>query len=209
MRIRTLLNKCEYLKSFVYEKEYIEEKNGQQRLIIEIVPRKNGRPVCSGCGTCCSIYDHKPECRDFEFVPLWGMPVYFRYRMRRVNCPNCGVRVEHVPWAKGKSPVTHSYAHFLAHWAKRLSWQEVAVAFKTTWHKVFTSVKQVVEDGLAQPSLENIEAIGVDEIQYGKGHQYLTLVYQLDDKNKRLLFVEQQRTVKSLLRCFRALGRKN
>ena len=209
MRIKTLLNKCEHLKSFVYAKDYIEEQAGQQKLIIEIVPRKNGQPVCSICGKRHSVYDHKAEYRDFDFVPLWGIPVYFRYRMRRVNCPDCGVRVEQIPWASGKSPVTHSYGQFLAHWAKRLSWQEVANAFKTSWHKVFSSVKQVVEYGLAHRSLENIEAIGVDEIQYGKGHQYLTLVYQLDKEDKRLLFVEQKRTVKSLLRCFRALGREN
>ncbi len=42
MRIRTLLNKFEYLKSFVYEKEYIEKKAHQERLIIEISARKNG-----------------------------------------------------------------------------------------------------------------------------------------------------------------------
>lgn len=209
MRIRTLLNKFEYLKSFVYVKEYFENKDGRQVLIIELAPRKNGKPACSICGERYSIYDHCPNPRDFEFVPLWGMQVYFRYQMRRVNCPNCGVRIEQVPWASGKSPITHSYGHFLASWAKRLSWKEVADTFKTSWHSVFTAVKQVVDYGLANRDLTQIEAIGVDEIQYGKGHQYLTLVYQLDANNKRLLFVERKRTIKSLLKCFRALGKEN
>ncbi len=87
--------------------------------------------------------------RDFEFVPLWGMPTFFRYKMRRVNCPKDGVRIEQVPWAKGKSPITKSYGQFLAHWAKKLSWQEVAESFKTTWHSVYTAVEQMVEYGLA------------------------------------------------------------
>lgn len=104
MRIRTLLNKFEHLKSFVYQKEYIEKKGGQEVLIIEIVPRKNGRAICSACGEKHSIYDHKSTPRDFEFVPLWGMPTFFRYQMRRVSCPEQGVRVEHVPGQKVKVP---------------------------------------------------------------------------------------------------------
>ncbi len=76
MRIRTLLNKFEYLKSFVYEKEYIEKKAHQERLIIEISARKNVKPSCSSCGKSHSIYDHKANARDFELVPLLGIPTF-------------------------------------------------------------------------------------------------------------------------------------
>jgi transposase len=38
----------------------------------------------------------------------------------------------------------------------------------------------VVAWGLAHRSLEGITAIGVDEVQWQKGHKYLTLVYQID-----------------------------
>jgi len=47
-----------------------------------------------------------------------------------------------------------------------------------------------------------MEAIGVDEIHYRKGQNYLTLVYQLDQGSKRLLYVAKKRTVKSLLGFF-------
>ena len=40
-------------------------------------------------------------------------------------------------------------------------------------------------------------AIGVDEIQYGKGHKYLTLVYQIDLGCTRLLWIGKERTVKT------------
>jgi hypothetical protein len=42
-------------------------------------------------------YDHLPQ-RRFEFIPLWGFLVFLLYRMRRVECRNCGVVVEEVPW---------------------------------------------------------------------------------------------------------------
>ena len=103
MRIRTILNRCHYLKSFVYEKEQIEVINGREALVVEVVPRKNGQVICSGCGGSASGYDQGSQARLFTFVPLWGYPVYLRYVMRRVDCPNCGVKVEQVPWSEGKS----------------------------------------------------------------------------------------------------------
>ena len=42
-----------------------------------------------------------------------------------------------------------------------------------------------------------IDAIGVDEIQYAKGHRYLTLVYQIDVGVTRLLWVGKERTIES------------
>ena len=52
--------------------------------------------------------------RRFEFVPLWGLRVFFLYPMRRVDCPRCGVTVERVPWADGKHQLTTTYMWFLA-----------------------------------------------------------------------------------------------
>jgi transposase len=69
--------------------------------------------------------------------------------MRRVDCRNCGVKVERVPWAEGKSPITTAYGWFLAGWAKRLSWQGVADAFHTSWHQVALAVEQAVAWGRA------------------------------------------------------------
>jgi transposase len=125
-----------------------------------------------------------------------------------VDCPQCGVTVEQVPWADGKNQLTKTYQWFLARWSKRLSWREVAQVFHTTWESVFRSVKMAVQWGLKHRDLSGIEALGVDEVQWRKGHKYLTLVYQIDGHGKRLLWVGRERTAKTLLRFFRMLGRE-
>lgn len=95
---------------------------------------------------------------------------------------------------------------FLAQWARRLSWQETAKAFRTSWENVFQAVEWVVDFGLAQRTLDPVRAIGVDEIQYGLGHQYLTLVYQIDAGMIRLLWVGKERTVEILRQFFTLIG---
>jgi transposase len=205
MQLKTILNRVEPFKSFVYGKAKWVEGTERPTLEVEVHSRKNGRAICSGCGRAGPGYDRLPE-RRFEFVPLWGMAVFFVYAMRRVDCRNCGVTVERVPWANGKSHLTTSYRWFLARWAKHLSWKEVACIFHTTWRNVFESVKHAVFWGVVHQELGQIGAIGVDEIQWQQGHHYLTLVYQIEDGMKRLLWVAQERTEQSLRRFFQCLS---
>src|SRR3954447_12055490 len=96
---------------------------------------------------------------------------------------------------------------FLARWARRLSWKETAEAFRTSWDKVFDAVEHVVNWGLEHRMLGQIDAIGVDEIQYAKGHKYLTLVYQIDLGITRLLWVGKERTIESFEGFFTAMGK--
>jgi transposase len=207
MQIKTILNRVQKFKSFVYGKVRWVENTKEPTIEVELRPRSNGRAQCSGCGQQRPGYDKLPE-RRFEFIPMWGHKVFFVYTPRRVDCPDCGIRVERMPWATGKHRLTESYAWFLAGWAKRLSWKEVAEAFRTSWDHVFRSVERAVAWGRAHQDLSGVEAIGVDEIAWQRGHRYLTLVYQIDGHCKRLLWVGEKRTVRTLLRFFRWFGKE-
>ena len=198
-----MLNHCHHHRGFVYQ----HARFGPDRKTIEVSvrPREGSAAVCSGCQKPAPGYDHLPE-RRFEFIPLWGFLVFFLYRMRRVNCRNCGVVVEQVPWGDGKHQLTRAYMLFLARWARKLSWKETAEAFRTSWEKVCDAVEYVVTWGLEHRTLAPIQAIGVDEIQYAKGHQYLTLVYQIDQGLTRLLWVGRERTIESFQGFFALIG---
>ncbi len=207
MQLKTILNYVEPHKSFVYQEARWADPKTKTAIEIPIEPRANGRAICSNCDQPAPGYDRQPP-RRFEFVPLWQIAVFFVYAMRRVNCPRCGVKVEKVPWCDGKHQLTTTYRWFLAGWAKRLCWKDVAEAFGTTWQNVFRSVKHAVAWGLEHRNLAGIESIGVDEVQWQKGHKYLTLVYQIDKGTKRLLWIGKDRTSKAFLRFFRMLGKE-
>jgi transposase len=205
MQIKTILNRIQKQPGFVYGASRLIQARWRWELEVELRPRARRRPICSRCQGPGPGYDTLAP-RRFEFVPVWGIAVFFVYAMRRVACRTCGVRVEAVPWAEGKHQLTTTYAWFLATWAKRMSWSDVAEAFRTSWGQVFRSVEMAVTWGRQHLDREGIRAIGVDELQWQHGHQYLTLVYQLDAGRKRLLWIGCERTVKTLLRFFRWLG---
>lgn len=204
MLLKTILNHIEKHSSFVYSQVRFREGTGDI-LEIEVRNRRGSRPTCSGCSRRGPTYDTLAE-RAFQFVPLWGIAVFLLYSMRRVNCSGCGVRVESVPWAESKRQTTLSFEWFLAIWAKRLSWTETATVFRTSWETVFRSVERAVDWGRSRADYSGIEAIGIDEIQWKFGQVYLTLVYQIDVHVRRLIWVGEKRTEKTLSAFFDWLG---
>jgi transposase len=205
MLLTRLLNACHHFPGFVYARARLLQ--AAQTIEIDVRPRRGCKAHCSGCSRPAPGYD-RLAVRRFEFIPIWGFAVVLLYCMRRVNCRRCGVKVEQVPWAEGKHTLCKAYMLFLAHWARKLSWKETAQAFRTSWDKVFNAVEYVVTWGLAHRQLESVRAIGVDEIQYGRGHQYLTLVYEIQAGCQRLLWIGKGRTRESFEQFFILLGQE-
>jgi len=191
----------------VYDKVRWAPRTEDPCLEVTMLPRRNSKARCSKCTKVAPLYDHL-DWRRFEFVPLWGCRVFLLYHMRRVNYRHCGVKVEQLPRVRGKRELTDTYLMFLAHWAQKLAWKEVAQSFRTSWEKVFQAVEFVVQWDLEHRDLSGVSAIGVDEIAWCKGHQYLTLVYQIDPGRIRLLWIGKDRTIKTILRFFRFFGKE-
>jgi len=208
LEVKTLLNRIQHFAGFVYQDVRLTEDCRAQRIEITLAPHRQRRAKCSACQRSAPGYDQLPQ-RSWLFVPLWNIPTYFLYAPRRVNCPEHGVIVEHIPWSQGKRPVTITMMCFLSRWARRLSWRETARAFQTSWECVYRSVEWFVQWGLAHRKLEGVEAIGVDEIHWGRGRRadnFLTVIYQIDSHCRRLLWVGRRRTQATLRRGLAALG---
>lgn len=78
--------------------------------------------------------------------------------------------------------------------------------FRASWESVFRSMEMALEWRRAHQDPSDIQAIGIDEIAWKKGHKYVTLVYQIDRHCKRLLWIGRERATKTLLRFFRWFG---
>lgn len=129
--------------------------------------------------------------------------------MRGIECAACGVTTELISWAYGKKRCCYVYRQFLATWAKRISWSQVGRVFHVSWGVVFRSVEWVVQWGLEHRSLSEVKAIGIDEIAVWKGHKYLTIVYQIDEGVRRLLWVGRDRSEATLDGFFKSFGKPN
>ncbi len=113
---RTLGLKRHYVKSIKYNDDPI---------VIELENRQGRRQPCGQCGSLVKVRD-RLKTRTWKHVPLWGIKVIINYRPVRVSCDKYqAVKVENIPWADGKSPLTHGFIWLLAAWAKLLPWKVV------------------------------------------------------------------------------------
>lgn len=190
------------------EIELLRNEGRAEAIQIRLQAHKGIRGKCSQCGRSAPGYDRLEE-RNWQHVPVWGIPTYFCYAPRRVQCPEHGIGVEAIPWSEGKRPFTRAMMGFLARWARRLSWRETATVFHTSWEAVYRSVQWFVEWGLAHRKLENVRSLGIDELHWGRGKgggNFITVLYQLDQGCRRLLWVGPRRTQATLKRGLKALG---
>ena len=109
--------------------------------------------------------------------------------------------------ALGQTPSDQGLHGFLATLGTQAELERGPKSFRTSWEKVRNLVEYVVYWGVQHRNLGPIFAIGVDEIQYAKGHKYLTFVYQIDDLT-RLLWVGKERTEESFQKAFSLIGRE-
>jgi transposase len=202
--VTSILRRVLRLKGFCYASARWDETTGEI-IEVEIQARKGALPRCGICRRPAPGYDRCPETRSWQFISLWAITVFFLYRPRRVDCPRDGVRVEHLPWASGKLRLCDALRVFLAQWARLLSWQEVAERFCVSWADVYGSVKWVVRYGLRHRDLSGITALGVDEVCVAKG-KFWSVVYQIDEGARRLLWIGRDRKAHSLQIFFNRLG---
>jgi len=208
--VKTVLNLLQRFSGFVYASIRLVKTGKVPRIEIHVEHQANSKPKCSICLKTVPGYDQLPR-REWIHEPMWSIPTFFIYAPRRGECPTDGVVVEHMPWSVGKRPITRTMMIFLARWGRRLSWSEAAKVFGTSWEAVYRSVAWVVEWGLAHRKLEGIKSIGVDEIHWGKGmksNNFLTVIYQIDEHARRLLWVGPKRKEQTLRKGLKALGPK-
>src|SRR5947209_5092964 len=98
---------------------------GHQFKLLEVVfdvktTFRHGR--CSGCGHRVRKVHDRNIGRTWRHLDFGGMRVVLRCALRRLNCSQCGVRVEMVPWAAPGSDFTYRFEEqcaFLAQQANK------------------------------------------------------------------------------------------
>jgi len=204
LTITSLLKRVLPLKGFCYAEARWDEHTGEV-IEVQLAARLGARARCSGCRRPAPGYDHPPGERRWQFIGLWALAIFFLYRPRRVQCRHCGVRVELLPWATGKLRLCDALRLYLAQWARLLSWQDVARRFQVSWAEVYGAVKWVVRYGLRHRDRSGITALGVDEVCVAKG-KFWSVVYQLDEGARRLLWIGKDRRAATLHVFFHRLG---
>jgi transposase len=124
--------------------------------------------------------------------------------LRRVRCPNHGVRIEAVPFARPGTRVTRDVENLVVWCAKTMDWTAASVLCRVSWRTVNRIIERVVPTTADLSRIEGIVRIGVDEISWKRGHKYLTLV--VDHDTGQVIWGAKDRRAVTLEAFFEQLG---
>ena len=175
-----------------------------QGVLVELRLRRR-RAACSGCGQVFAGMRDRAE-RRWRHLDLGGQRCYLLYRLRRMRCPDCGVRVEAVPWARAGARHTRDFEDMVALLAQQMAKTSIAALMRVGWVTVGAILARVVADHLDARRLEGLVQVGVDEISYRKGQRYLTSV--ADHASGAIVWCSPGRGAATLQAFFDELGER-
>ena len=166
--------------------------------------RRRSRRLRCPCGySTRATYDR--SVRRWRHLDLGVHKVMLVAEIRRLRCRRCDrVRTEHVPWARPGSRHTAAFEDQVAFLAQRMDRKSISRLMRCAWQTVTDIVARVVAEHLDDRRLDGLVHIGVDEIGYRRGHQYLTVV--ADHDSGRVVWVGKGKDAAALQAFFNALG---
>ena len=142
---------------------------------VEVTLRPKARLLACPCGKRIQgVYDRRR--RRWRHLDLGRCRLWLVYEIRRVNCPDCGVTTEQLPWARPGARHTRDFEDVVLWLAQRTDRTSVATLMRCAWETVTAIINRGVAELLDQRRLDTLYRIGVDEICYRHPHRYLTII---------------------------------
>lgn len=124
----------------------------------------------------------------------------------KINC-SCGYRgMEEISFLDKYQRITRLLAEVIFELCKRMCISDVAKTLNLDWKTVKRIDKEMLQETVIGLENANPKRIGIDEIAYKKGHNYLTVVRDLD--LGKVIWVGEKRTKETLDKFFAELGKE-
>jgi transposase len=174
--------------------------------VLVTVRLRRRRRVCGRCGQTGQLEIHDRRVKRWRHLDLGASRCTIECELRRLRCPDCGVRLEAVPWARPGAAHTRDFEDVVAWLAQQMAFAPISRLLRIGWHTIGPIVERVVSDQLDQRRLEGLIAIGVDEISYRRHHRYLTTV--ADHHTGAIVWCAPGRNSATLTAFFELLGER-
>jgi transposase len=146
------------------------------RVVVTVVLRRR-RLQCPQCSYLTWNRENKQR-HDSSWRHLdlgsWRLEVHAR--LRRLRCPEHGVHVEGVPFARAGARFTRDFENLIAWLATKTDKTATCRLTRIDWATIGRIIKRVADELIDIDRLTGLFEISIDEVAWRKGHRYLTLV---------------------------------
>src|SRR5690625_486314 len=170
------------------EQQYLSTEYKENKVIFKVKTKKD-KLRCSHCGNKRDLIKRGIRVRDFLAPPIGHKKkVVIRAQIQRLECRKCNkVAQEALCFAKQKKGYIKAFARYVNDLSRLMTIKDVSAITGASWDTVKRIVLSYLFKHYGRPRLKDSIHIAIDEFAVQKGHQYMTVVYDLDAG--RVLFV--------------------
>src|SRR6202171_6434750 len=130
---------------------------------------------------------HDTQIKRLRHLNFFQHECYLEVRVPRVRLPDGSVRLVEPDWVGQLSGFTLLFEALVLMLAQQMPFAAVARAVNLSWHRVHAICSRYVELALAAADLSGVTAVAIDETSYRRGHEYLTLVADMQARRARFV----------------------
>jgi transposase len=141
---------------------------------VALRPRRLRCPECSYSTRHRENKQHHDSVWRHLDLGVWRLEVCAR--LRRLRCPEHGVRVEGVPFARQGARFTRDFENLVAWLVTKTDKTATRRLTRIDWQTIGRIIQRVGEELLPEDRLNDLFEVSIDEVAWRKGHRYLTLI---------------------------------
>ena len=113
--------------------------------VVVTVRLRRRRRVCSGCGQTGPLEIHGRRIKRWRHLDLGASRCWIECELRLLRCPDCGVRLEAVPWARPGAHHTRDFEDVVAWLAQQMAFAPIARLLRIGWHTIGPIVERFAQ----------------------------------------------------------------
>lgn len=145
--------------------------------------RFSGKLKCPCCGST-HVLQRGINHQSFLGVPFGSTIVHLEMDIPKIFCKECQTtRTIETPFAKKYKRYTKKFQEYVISLIGFTTCSDLADMLKVSWDTIRDIEKEYLKKNFSHPDLSKVRRIAIDEIAVKKGHNYLTIVLDLDVGN--------------------------
>lgn len=147
---------------------------------------------------------HDTQTKRLRHLNFFQHECFLEVRTPRVKLPDGRVVQAEPDWFGKLSGFTLLFEALVLAMAQQMSFAAIAKLTGVSWHRVHAICKRYVDLAVAEADLSAVTAVAIDETSYRRGHNYLTIVADADER--RVVFVTEGKDAQTVARFARHLA---
>jgi transposase len=170
----------------------------KKRLDIEIDFKTGGRFTCPECGKAdCPVHDTVKK--TWRHLNFFQHQAFLHARVARIDCPDCGVRLVAVPWARPGSGFTLLFEAFVMTLVKGMPVAAAARLVGEHDTRLWRVVQHYVDDAVARMDLADLRRVAIDETSAKRGKDnFISLFVDID--SRKVVYVTEGKDADTVAR---------